>query len=397
MSDFANPKRSGPALAAGMVALATGMLAGHHAYAQDQSIIGSLCVGQDCTSSESYGFDTIRLKENNLRIRAFDTSSTGSFPTVDWQLTFNDTDNGGANKFSIDDIDNSRTPFTIEAGTRTNQLYVSDSNRVGFGTSTPVVDLHVKQGNTPALRLEQDGSSGFAAQTWDVASNETNFFIRDVTGGSTLPFRIQPGAPTSALYIANNGEVGMGAGTTPNAALHIRRTGAPTDFLIESSGASNDSSFILKTDGQTPASWEFRAQASSGRLNIGIVGGNTPIKIDESANNNLLKIGDNTNSDAVIVTGQIIVNGTPLNVPDYVFEPDYKLLPLAEVQAFIDENGHLPGVPSAKKINDEQRFNVVEMQLKLLEKVEELTLYTLEQEATISELKAQVETLKSAN
>ena len=84
-------------------------------------------------------------------------------------------------------------------------------------------------------------------------------------------------------------------------------------------------------------------------------------------------------------------------MPDYVFEPDYKLLPLAEVEAFIEANGHLPGVPSANKINSELRFNVVDMQLKLLEKVEELTLYTLEQQALISELKAEVETLKSAN
>ena len=54
-------------------------------------------------------------------------------------------------------------------------------------------------------------------------------------------------------------------------------------------------------------------------------------------------------------------------------------------------------MPSAKTINTEKRFNIVDMQLKLLEKVEELTLYTLEQEATIAELKSEVQTLKIAN
>ena len=89
---------------------------------QDQVILddlivdGSACIGFDCVNGESFGFDTIRIKENNLRIKAQDTSSSASFPSRDWQLTFNDSSNGGANKFSIDDLDGGRTPFTIEAG-----------------------------------------------------------------------------------------------------------------------------------------------------------------------------------------------------------------------------------------------------------------------------------------
>jgi hypothetical protein len=70
---------------------------------------------------------------------------------------------------------------------------VDDGGRVGLGTSTPVVDLHVVSGDSPTLRLEQNGSSGFTPQTWDVAGNETNFFVRDVTHSSNLPFRIRPG------------------------------------------------------------------------------------------------------------------------------------------------------------------------------------------------------------
>ena len=156
----------------------------------DLIVDGSTCVGFDCVNGESFGFDTIRVKENNLRIKFQDTSNSASFPTNDWQLTANDTSNGGANKFSIDDIDNSRTPFTIEASAPSHSLYVDDGGRLGLGTNIPVVDAHIKSGNTPTVRLEQDGSSGFTAQTWDMAGNETNFFIRDATNGSTLPFRI---------------------------------------------------------------------------------------------------------------------------------------------------------------------------------------------------------------
>ena len=51
----------------------------------DLIVDGSACIGQDCNNGESFGFDTIRLKENNLRIKAEDTSNSASFPSRDWQ------------------------------------------------------------------------------------------------------------------------------------------------------------------------------------------------------------------------------------------------------------------------------------------------------------------------
>ena len=156
--------------------------------ADDLIVDGSACIGFDCVNGESFGFDTLRLKENNLRIKFDDTSTASSFPRTDWQLTANDSANGGASKFSIDDISGGRTPFTVEANARSHSLYVDDGGRIGNRTSTPSTEIHTIDGDTPTLRLQQDGSSGFAPQTWDVAGNETNFFIRDVSNGSTLPF-----------------------------------------------------------------------------------------------------------------------------------------------------------------------------------------------------------------
>ncbi|MCK7594472.1 tail fiber domain-containing protein [Pseudomarimonas salicorniae] len=201
----------------------------------DLIVDGSACIGQDCVNGESFGFDTLRLKENNLRIKFQDTSNSASFPTNDWQITINDSTNGGANKFSIDDIDGARTPFTIEAGARTNSLYVENDGDVGFGTANPVVNLHAVDGNTPTLRLEQDGSSGFTPQTWDVAGNEANFFIRDATNGSKLPFKIKPGAPDNALFIASTGRVGLGT-TSPSGGLHVRSTQIPQTVIENPSG-----------------------------------------------------------------------------------------------------------------------------------------------------------------
>ncbi|HKO57901.1 MAG TPA: tail fiber domain-containing protein [Thermoanaerobaculia bacterium] len=188
----------------------------------DLIVQGSACVGLDCVNGESFGFDTIRLKENNTRIKFDDTSTGAGFPNNDWQLTANDS-GGGANKFSIDDVTNSKTPFTITAGASTNSIFVDSTGRVGLRTSTPVLDLHISTSNTPAIRQEQTNAGGFTAQTWDIGANEANWFVRDVTGGSRLPLRIRPGAPTSSVDISASGNVGIGT-ASPDTLLDVERT-----------------------------------------------------------------------------------------------------------------------------------------------------------------------------
>ena len=207
-------------------------------FADDLIVKASACIGSDCITGESFGYDTIRLKENNLRINFMDTSVDG-FPTNDWQIRINDAAHGGLNRFSIDDLDAGDTPFTIEAGAPFHALYVRNNGFIGAGTSTPAVHMHLKNGNTPALRLEQDGSVGFGAQSWDVAGNEAQFFVRDVTNGSKLPFRILSGASTSSLVIGEDGHVGIGD-SSPDAALDIESG----DVLLESGNLVLDSGDI---------------------------------------------------------------------------------------------------------------------------------------------------------
>ena len=181
-------------------------------HADDVIVTGSQCIGFDCLTdgTESFGFDTLKLKENNLRIFFDDTSTTAGFPANDWRLVANDSASGGGNYLAIEDSTGAKTPFKIEAGARTNALYVSSSGKIGLGTATPILNLHTVTGDTPAMRLDQDTSSGWTAQVWDLAGNESNFFVRDVTGGSKLPFRIQPGTPTNSLTLRANGNVGIG-------------------------------------------------------------------------------------------------------------------------------------------------------------------------------------------
>jgi hypothetical protein len=210
--DLSEEPRGRKPAAQNKAAQPTPIFAADQVIPDDLIVQQSLCVGFDCVNNESFGFDTIRLKENSTRIK-FEDTSTGTFPANDWQLTANDSASGGANKFSIEDITGSKVPFTITAGAATNSIFLDSTGRLGLKTSTPVLDIHIATSNTPAIRMEQNNSGGFTAQTWDIAGNEANFFVRDVTGGSRLPFRIRPGAPTSSVDITADGDVGIGTAT----------------------------------------------------------------------------------------------------------------------------------------------------------------------------------------
>jgi hypothetical protein len=200
--------------------------------ADDLIVQGSACVGLDCVNGEVFNFDTIRVKENNTRIGFMDTSSAAGFPTNDWTIRANDSANGGGNFLAFVDQGATSTGaetgtivFEVDAGAPANSLRVSSAGRVGIKTATPLLDLHANNSNTPAFRLEQNSSGGFTAQTWDIAGNEANFFVRDVTGGSRLPFRIRPGAPTSSIDVNASGNVGIGT-ASPIGKLDIRDNGS---------------------------------------------------------------------------------------------------------------------------------------------------------------------------
>ena len=84
---------------------------------------------------------------------------------------------------------------------------------------------------------------------------------------------------------------------------------------------------------------------------------------------------------------------TTANWADYVFATDYKLMPLTEVERFTKENGHLPNVPSATDMVN-NGLDVAKMDAKLLEKIEELTLYLIEQQKQIETLQKELKELK---
>lgn len=361
----------------------------------DLIVDGSACIGFDCVDGESFGFDTIRLKENNLRIKFEDTSVAGSYPNNDWQLTANDSANGGANKFSIDDITGGRTPFTVEAGAPSHSLYVDDGGRIGNGTSTPSVEIHTVDGDTPTLRLQQDGSSGFQPQTWDVAGNETNFFVRDVTNGSALPFRIRPGAPTSAIDVASDGDIGIGT--------------ASPDGTLEIDSGSDNATILLTQSGTTAARWEIKNSQGTGRITWGILdSGVVPFKMESTANNNLFRVGQDgtgtvatdtvsigstTSTAELDVRGSISVDGSTVH-PDFVFADDYKLKTIKERAEFMWREKHLPSLPKAPE-GLKGSVDLVGHQMGVLEEVEVAHIYIQQLLKNIEELEVRLDKIEN--
>src|SRR4051795_3020117 len=131
------------ALMLGATLIASGKAMADFVIADDLIVQGSACVGLDCVDGESFGFDTIRLKENNTRIKFDDTSTSPGFPNNDWQLTANDSASGGLKKFSIENTTVATVPFTIVGAAPNNSLFVDDIGRVGLRTSTPGLNLHI--------------------------------------------------------------------------------------------------------------------------------------------------------------------------------------------------------------------------------------------------------------
>ncbi|RPI28219.1 MAG: hypothetical protein EHM61_05915 [Acidobacteria bacterium] len=110
-------------------------------------------------------------------------------------------------------------------------------------------------------------------------------------------------------------------------------------------------------------------------------------------------IGTSTPTERLEVHGNLRVRGSILYgapaapVPDYVFQPDYKLMPVRELEQYVNTEKHLPNVPNASEIQ-ESGVDLGALQMKLLEKIEELTLYTVQQAKAHDRLKEEAAALR---
>lgn len=204
------------------------------------------------------------------------------------------------------------------------------------------------------------------------------------------------------IFVSTGGKVRIGTGTTaPTNALEVNGTTVSTNLKISGLASSTEKVLTVGTGGLVSST-----DVSTFADNMGNHTATQNINLDgnkivgSSASTNGLFVGTNGNvrigagsgnpSKALEVNGivrskEVLVEITGWS--DFVFEKDYKLMSLAEVEQFVKQHGHLPDVPSANEV-EENGIGLGEMNALLLQKIEEMTLHLIEMEKRIQELES---------
>lgn len=222
-----------------------------------------------------------------------------------------------------------------------------------------------------------------------------------VSGNSNFSNSISIGNPTynSSIYgIGTNKGIQILTGTN-NAYFELAGSGS-TNFMAIAhcngcfSNVSSNGDAVLQG---LSTSNLLIANEKNGNIKFATGMQNTNVKV-QMVIDNVGNIGIGTGSSALNPSEKLAVNGLIhtkevkvdlLNWPDYVFEEGYNLPTLEEVESQIQTNGHLANIPSAKEV-EENGVLLGDMNKKLLEKVEELTLYIIQMNKEIELLKAQI-------
>ena len=227
-------------------------------------------------------------------------------------------------------------------------------------------------------------------------------------------------------YFDRTGKVAIGA-TVPQSKLHIHSdSGEDAGIILEADNKNNDSAFIRFQDAYRYISVgtdnKMRINAGSNNLhllanryclssestylennsNLGLQIVSSQKMGLQSGNITLTgKVGINTENttsgyalavDGGLITTKVYVQDVE-DWSDYVFEDSYKLMPLHELKKYICDNKHLPEIPSESEIVG-RGYDMHEMQNVMMKKIEELTLYTLQQQEEIETLRKMVDELK---
>lgn len=178
---------------------------------------------------------------------------------------------------------------------------------------------------------------------------------------------------TELMRIKGNGNVGIGT-NSPTQKLDVNGTIKATGLQVSTGAAAGK---VLTSDASGNATWQTPSGGGSGQW-TSVTGG-------IQYNSGKVLIGNATTpgnyqlyvEQGILAERVKVALKSTSHWADYVFLPSYKLMPLTEVEEFIKKNNHLPNVPSAEEVHKEG-IDMATMDSKLLEKIEELTLYMIE-------------------
>jgi hypothetical protein len=236
-------------------------------------------------------------------------------------------------------------------------------------------------------------------------NGDIGFFTNSGSGSSTTFAQM-----SERMRITAAGNVGIGITPVSTSRLHLYSQNASTWLNLDRTNdnyeagvifsSANTGRFYLYSDNTDSGALKIQASDLSGE------GDNTPrmefpkvskdIFMVESGGN--VGIGTTSPDERLTVRGKIHTSEIRVDleeevVPDYVFEKEYDLMNLSEVETFINTNKHLPEVPSAREMEAEG-MNLKEMNLILLKKVEELTLHLIDLKKENEKQDAQIRSLQ---
>lgn len=284
-----------------------------------------------------------------------------------------------------------------------NSVMFENSSKIGIGTTTPAELLDVN-GSIKALRAyitecnfvfhdQRAQPSHNAAINWGDGSNGNLYFRTLSTGGSL-------GSYTDRMTLTNNGRLGIGT-TSPSQKLEIYHSDATGGIVINRSAGTSSKSEIkfCKTGNEL---WAIGNDIDNdGSQNFFIwdqLGNNTPFKIDGAGRIGMGMTPPNNGSYRLYVETGIVTRDVKVTAgvfPDFVFAPDYKLLSIYELETFLHDHQHLPGMPSASEIINNEGFEVGDMQRKMLKLIEEQALYIIDLQKQIDELKKEMSNIRN--
>lgn len=272
--------------------------------------------------------------------------------------------------------------FAGTSNSSSNELMrIKGNGNVGIGTATPESNLVVAGSGTSRGLFKITSTTGNANDTWWLGfnhngnSNDNNdrarIGVNILSGGAgRLFFTTGPcNSQVERMRIDENGNVGIGTANPNKGKLHIVGS-----FHVEN--AQGNQTFHVSADKQ-----------------LVFVGDSAYVKYNASQASGVIQ---NNNFSLWVSKGIVTEDLAIVKVnkwSDHVFNKGYHLARLEEVETYINQHGHLPNIPSQKEVN-EKGYNIQDLNAKFLEKIEELTLYTIEQQKEINILKKQNQTLK---
>lgn len=252
----------------------------------------------------------------------------------------------------------------------------TNSGRFGIGTLNPLSELHViGEMRSSDLEVQNKMRVGTTSQ-----NGRLHIYNNNVAYGSTASLIRADGRH-------NGSEATYGMYATLESTGSGDAYGLRAQGNVTGTGNSYGVRALAYANGSGGVAYGLHSQVSDAQ-------GWSLYSLGKNYMSGDLRIG--TTSDPyggeykVIVDGKIlseevrIQNSTAW--PDYVFKDSYQLLPLDELAESIEKNGHLPNIPPAEVVESDG-IAVGEMQIRMMEKIEELTLYILQQQEEIEELK----------